>query len=77
MTTKEMLKFMKEQGYPLTLMATQSGVEYWSLYRHLQQGKTLSDKEKVAVWRFGMCQPSLEFRMFEMAVAEDKRRSKK
>lgn len=75
MTTKEMLKFMKDSGYPLTLMASQSGVEYFSLYRHLMKGGALSDEDKSAVWRFTLCQPVLEARLKTMARAEDTRRS--
>jgi len=76
MTTKEMLQFMKEQGYPLTLMATQSGVSYFGLYRHLNKGGVLSSDEKAAVWRFAMCQPALEAKMFRLARMEDTRRAK-
>lgn len=77
MTTKEMLQFMKEEGYPLTLMAAQSGVDYFALYRHLNNGKSLTMGQKAAVWRFGMCQPKLEARIKQMARAEDTRREKK
>lgn len=76
MTTKEMLQFMKDEGYPLTLMATQSGVDYFALYRHLNKGKSLSSDQKAAVWRFGMCQPALEAKILRMARAENTRRGK-
>lgn len=74
MTTREMLKFMKAQGYPLTLMATQSGVDYFKLYRH-QQGKALTSEEKAKVWRFALCQPALEEKVKRMAARENARRS--
>lgn len=76
MTTKEMLQFMKEEGYPLTLMAAQSGISYFALYRHLNKGGELSNDEKAAVWRFAMCQPSLEAKMFYLARLENTRREK-
>ena len=76
MTTREMLTFMKAQGYPLTLMATQSGVDYFKLYRH-QRGKALTSEEKAQVWRFALCQPALESKVMSMAIREDKRRGVK
>ena len=76
MTTKDMLNFMKDQGYPLTLMAGQSGVDYFALYRHLNKGGALSSDEKAAVWRFAMCQPALEAKMLRMARRENTKRGK-
>lgn len=76
MTTKEMLQFMKDQGYPLTLLATQSGVGYYKLYRHQQSGGALTEDEKAAVWRFAMCQPALERKVVYMARRENSRREK-
>lgn len=76
MTTKEMLQFMKDQGYPLTLLATQSGVSYYKLYRHQQGGGALTDDEKAAVWRFAMCQPALEMKVVSMARRENNRRER-
>lgn len=76
MTTHQMLKFMKDQGYPLTLLSAQSGVGYYKLYRHQQAGGALTNEEKAAVWRFAMCQPALEERLLRAARRENTMRDR-
>lgn len=76
MTTREMLIFMKEQGYSLRLLAAQSSVSYFKLYRHMadaQRGRNLSYADKAAVWRFALVQPVLFERLYDDALCENKK----
>lgn len=70
MTTREMLKFMKENGYSLQLMSSQSGVGYFKVYRHATRDSTLSSDDKAALWRFALAQPVLADHIHTLAERE-------
>lgn len=60
MRTKEMISILTEAGYPLSLIASQSGISYMKLYRYVKGTHTMTPDDKALVWRFGKMQPAVE-----------------
>lgn len=60
MKTKEMLTILQGAGYPLSLVASQSGISYMKLYRYVKGSHALSYDDKARLWRFGKMQPAVE-----------------
>lgn len=60
MKTREMLAILTDAGYPLSLVASQSGVSYMKLYRYVKADGAMTPDEKALVWRFGKMQPAVE-----------------
>jgi hypothetical protein len=59
MKTREMLETMAGAGYPIKLVAAQSGVSYMRVFRYLRRGGALSPDDKARLWRFAVMQPPI------------------
>lgn len=60
MKTRDMLDILLAAGYPLSLIASQSGVSYMKLYRYAKGSHKMSPDDKARIWRFGKMQPAVE-----------------
>ena len=65
MHTKEAIAVLIDQGYPLRLIARQSGVPYMKLYRYYAEGKNLSEQDQARVRVFAYVQPAFTCRVAE------------
>lgn len=59
MRTKEMLGLLSEAGYPMKLVAAQSGVSYMKLFRYVRRNGKLTPGDKARLWKFGITQPAV------------------
>lgn len=57
MKTRDMIAMLNDESYPLSLIATQSGVSYMKLFRYCRRDGKLSPDEKAKLWRFAIVQP--------------------
>lgn len=60
MKTRDMIETLTDAGYPLSLIASQSGVSYMKLYRYVKKSGDMTPDDKALVWRFGKMQPAVE-----------------
>ncbi len=61
MKTREMVRLLLSAKYPIKLMAEQSGIGYYRLYRYSRcEGASLSLEDKTKLWKFARRQPIVE-----------------
>jgi len=57
MNTKNIIAKLIKSGYPLRLIASQTGVSYMKLYRFYSEEKKLSEPEQAKIKAFAYMQP--------------------
>lgn len=57
MRTRQMMQLLTDAGYPMKLVAAQSGVSYMKLFRYVKRDGKLTPDDKARLWRFGIMQP--------------------
>lgn len=71
MKTRQMLDLLTDAGYPMKLLAAQSGVSYMKLFRYIRKHGGLSPDEKARLWRFAIMQPIIA-EALDIEIEEDK-----
>lgn len=59
MRTRQMMQLLTDAGYPMKLVAAQSGVSYMKLFRYVRRDGKLSPGDKARLWKFGITQPAV------------------
>lgn len=57
MQTKQLISTLLDSDYPLTLIASASGVSYYKMHRYIKGTGTLKDDEEARVRAFALVQP--------------------
>lgn len=59
MNIYEVVERLKDEGYSIQLIAKQAGINYFRLYRAMNDGSPLKDDEIASIMRFALVQPCM------------------